>query len=53
MCLLVLCFLRTRMGLKSPKAKEGLTAAFCFRSAVQNIFKLGDLKIAASHIFLS
>lgn len=53
MCSLMLCFLQTRVGLESPKAKEGLTEAFCFSSAIQNVFKQGDLKIATSCFFLS
>lgn len=52
-CSLMLCFLQTRVGLESPKAKEGLTEAFCFSSVVQNILEQGDLKLAASCCFLS
>lgn len=53
MCSLMLCFLQTRVGLESPKAKKGLTEAFCFSSAIQNIFKQGGLKIPTSCFFLS
>lgn len=48
---LMLCLLLTGVGLESPK--EGLTEVFSFSSAIHDIFKQRDLKIATSSFFLS